>query len=656
MLNWRVAQKRIIHPMTMQKYAPLVGLFTFVTLALFSQGSLRQTSLSTPLFNISNEDTPILALPAIDLNRVKQEDESNGVPRIAVATKTAIGLHDGGQWTDLPNGDRLWRLQLQSENGLALMALYEDFYLPKGAVLFMYSPDEKQVLGPYTAADNPKSGRFMTGLIQGKEAIIEYRAPAAVTEKGRFSIFRVDQVYDDGVLETGEGEVQGGQGRGFGTSNDCHSNVNCSVGSEHQQEKRGIVRIIVVVEEGLGICTGNLMNNAKKDGTPYILTGFHCMDGYTPLYDLWRFDFNYEAEGCETPGTEPGAQALTGSVFRAGRRENDFLLLELIDTIPVDYNAYFLGWDSQPSAPDTSYIIHHPNSDIKKFAASYEQSEVFSGSIDWNNGVTTPRNHHLDVNYSVGSFEVGSSGSALLDKDGLVIGQLNGGPLVESCEDTRGWFGRLSLSWTGGGTSSSSLKDWLDPDGIAPDTIHGMENPKAVVVNGYVYTPDDFGVGNVILGLSHEDELYLTTTDTNGYYNFPAVDAGKTYNLIPTKIDNPVNGVSILDIIEIRRHILGLATLDSPYKYVAADVDKNKMVTTLDIILIQRLTLGLSEQLPGVASWQFIPDDFQFQNEQMPFTVDIPAAYILTNAEGKFELNFIGIKSGDVNLTADPQE
>ncbi len=70
MLNWCVAQKRIIHPMTMQKYAPLVGLFTFVTLALFSQGSLRQTSLSTPLFNISNEDTPIFALPAIDLDRV----------------------------------------------------------------------------------------------------------------------------------------------------------------------------------------------------------------------------------------------------------------------------------------------------------------------------------------------------------------------------------------------------------------------------------------------------------------------------------------------------------------------------------------------------------------------------------------------------------
>lgn len=642
--------------MKMLKCAPLVGLFTFVAMTLFSQINLRPTGLQASFSNNSSENIPVLRLPAIDLDRVKKEDETNGVPRIAVPSKVSVGLREGGQWTNLPNGDRLWQIQLQSDNGLALMALYEDFHLPKGASLFMYSPDGKQVIGPYSAADNSKSGRFMTGLIQGKTAIVEYRVPAAVAEEGSFTLFRVDQVYDDAALTSAEGEVQGGQGRGFGTSNDCHSNVNCAVGSQHQQEKRGVVRIIVVVEEGLGICTGNLLNNTKKDGTPYILTGFHCMDGYTPLYELWRFDFNYESVGCETPGTEPGAQALTGSMFRAGRRENDFLLLELIDTIPVDYNAYYLGWDRQPSAPDTTYIIHHPNSDIKKFAASYEPSSVFSGSIDWNNGVTTPRNHHLTVDYSVGSFEVGSSGSALLDEEGLVIGQLNGGPVVESCEDTRGWFGRVSLSWTGGGTASSSLKDWLDPEEIGSDTIHGMENPNAVVVNGYVYTADDFGVGNVILGLSQGDELYLTTTDTNGYYSFPAVDAGKTYDLIPTKIDNPVNGVSILDIIEIRRHILGLATLDNPYKYVAADVDKNKMVTTLDIIFIQRLTLGLTEQLPAVASWQFIPEDFQFQNEQMPFTQDIPAAYTLTNAQGKFELNFIGIKSGDVNLTADPQE
>ncbi|MEZ5044815.1 MAG: hypothetical protein R2828_33265 [Saprospiraceae bacterium] len=634
----------------------------FVCLICLSQTLVSQSNKQAlppsfePALQSFFEPAITLPLPAIDLVRIRKENEAYPGNRIASPSRIDVGLQRGGSWTQLPNGDRVWRIHLQSVNGLATMAFYENFYLPPGAALYMYSLDKTQLLGPYTAKDNPKGKRFMTGLIQGQDALIEYVEPAVVGGQGHFDLFRVDQVFDPEGLKTLSGQVQGGSGPGFGSSNACHANINCPLGSTLQKEKRGIVRIMVVVEEGIGICSGNLMNNTRKDGTPYILSGFHCMDGYTPLYDLWRFDFNYESPNCDNPISDPGAYVLTGSVFRAGRQESDFLLLELMDTIPPAFNAYFLGWDRQPSAPDTSYIIHHPNADIKKVAASYQPVTVLSTTINWNNGVTTPRNHHYDVRYSIGSFEVGSSGSALLDEEGLVIGQLNGGQADAQCESTRGWFGRLNLSWTGASTDATSLKSWLDPDGLEPDTLHGMENPQAAFVSGHVYNPEDFGVAGVILSLSYEDQLILTSTDTNGYYQFPPIPAGKSYDLIPTKIENLTNGVSTLDIIETRRHILNIAPFDSPFKFLAADVDHSGTITTLDLIYTQRLIIGLEENFPGVASWQFIPGDYVFQNAAMPLSEAIPAVYLLENAQGKYDLEFIGFKSGDVNLTADPRE
>lgn len=634
-----------------------LSIHLFLTANAQGNLTLQPAGLQKQYSSLFPSSLTSLSLPPLDYAAIQQEDQNSGMPRIAVPAKVQAGLENGGNWHVLPNGDLVWQLAIESKNGLGLMVLYEEFFLPKGASLFMYSPDGKQILGPYTHRDNPKNGRFMTGLIQGQNAIIEYRVPAAIKGQGIVQLFRVDQVYDPAALNPGEGTVAGGNSRGFDTSNDCHENINCDIGLAFQKQKRGIVRVIVVVEEGIGICSGNLLNNTRKDGTPYILTGFHCMDGFTPLYDMWRFDFNYETFGCDNPSAEPGAQALTGSVFRAGRQESDFLLLELTDTIPIDYNPYFLGWNSQSSEPDTSYCIHHPNADIKKIGVSYEPVDIINGSLNWNNGVTTPRNHHYEMIYSAGSFEVGSSGSALLDPEGLVIGQLNGGQVNENCVGTKGWFGRFNVSWEGGGTMETSLKYWLNPDTLAQDTIHGMENPNALFVSGYVYTEEDFGVANVLLGLGDGEDLYLATTDSTGYYEFLPISANKEYTLVPAKTSNSVNGVSVLDIIQVRRHILGLADLDSPYKIIAADVDSNGMVTTLDIIHMQRLTLGLVEELPGVPSWQFITEDYQFQNNNMPLSENFPIAYILAEtANGKFELNFIGVKSGDVNLTADPLE
>ena len=398
------------------------------------------------------------------MEKLKTEDNSNPGTRFAAPMPVDIGFKDG-EWQELPNGDRIWRVKIEVPNALGLLFFYDTFYLPPGSLLWMFSEDNSADKVQYQYKDNPPNGQFFTGVITGNSAWLEYYEPKANKGQGLFHLFRVDYVYQsDNFRQFNEFE--------FGASLDCQINVNCTQGEDWQEEKQGVCRIILVVEEGTGYCSGSLMNNTNRDKTPYILSAFHCQDGYTPLYDLWRFDFRYEAATCENPETEPAFNSIMGSTFRAGRRDNDFLLVEINDTIPDDIPVYFNGWSRSADPPLTSISIHHPRGDIQKISMENDPAIIFQAPINWNNGTVTPPNHHFRVSYDEGTFEIGSSGSPLLDPEGLVVGQLHGGNA--DCDNITAYFGRFRLSWIGGGFPENRLMDWLDPIGTAPDSLHGL--------------------------------------------------------------------------------------------------------------------------------------------------------------------------------------
>ena len=64
---------------------------------------------------IENNPLTPLVLPTLDLDAVMAEDERNGMPsRFAAPIPVNLSPQTHGQWLELPNGDRIWRLQLSS--------------------------------------------------------------------------------------------------------------------------------------------------------------------------------------------------------------------------------------------------------------------------------------------------------------------------------------------------------------------------------------------------------------------------------------------------------------------------------------------------------------------------------------------------------------
>jgi lysyl endopeptidase len=600
-------------------------------------------------------------LKSPDWQKVSREDIEGPGTRFSVPIEVNYDLESSGQWTDLPNGDRIWRLHVKSPGAMATAVFYDDFFIPQGAKLFMYSPDKSQKKGAYTWRNNRDTRRFWTGLIHGDEAIIEYYEPLAVKGLGSLHIFRVDHVYHKENF--GQQKSLTNQDFGFGASWDCHENANCPEGDGFRDQQRGICRIILVVEEGMGYCTGNLMNNSNRDATPYILTAYHCQDGYTPLWDMYRFDFEYESEGCANPDTEPQYKSILGAELRAGRQQSDFTLLELIPAIPANYNLYFIGWHVSQFAPANSTVFHHPVGDIKKVSWSTISAGIENNAIQWDNGVLTPPYYHYRVLFSGGStFQVGSSGAGLIDQHGLIVGQLNGG-LATCHPDTlsKGYFGHFTYAWQNGQTPETRLKDWLEPMEVEADSIHGMEQPggEAYTISGQILDQNGQGIRFAKVYIDNPTYgLLQFVTDENGQFEATEMPGQEEYTIAVVKDTNYVNGVTTADLIKVRKHILGVEYFDSPYKIISGDANLSNSVSTADIIRIQKRILAIQEGFGegGAPSWRFVPAGYTFPDPEDPFDPPFPQSGTLMLENDFLNVNFIGIKIGDANLSADPQE
>ena len=627
-------------------------LFLFFGICANAQEKLNEPPVLSKVgfSKILEEGTfPVETLTAPDLKKIEEEDKAYGnSPRFAAPILMNLNPQNAGKWIELENGDRIWLLKVKVPGSKGMAFLYDQFHLPQGARLSMFSEGFRETIGAYSAQNNRPGGKFFTGFLYAETALLEYYEPKSQRGQGRINISRVDFVYKD-ISQTASSFQQ----IGYGTSLECHKNINCPEGVSWQKEKRGICRIVMVFDEGTGFCTGNLLNNTQKDGTPYFITGFHCQDGFTPQYDLWRFDFQYEVPNCQNTVSEPNFNSLLGCTIIAGRRENDFLLLETHNLVPDNFNAYFLGWNRQTSPPTSSINIHHPVGDVKKIATLDNTGIIHSQSLDWNNGVITPANHHFEIDYSDGTFELGSSGSGLLDNEGLFRGQLHGG--FADCSSTTAFFGRLTLAWEGGGTSATRLRDWLDPLSIGVDSIHGRENILVGenVLSGRVLTETGGGVPGVKVQLSG-DINRMVETDANGLYAFNNLPSGVNLIIGFERGGSVQNGIRVSDLIEIRKHILRTQMLSSPYKILAADANGSGDVKVSDLIKFSRIILRTDIDFGSVPNWSFIPASYTFSNPANPFLDMLPDIFHINNFDASvLDLNFIGVKLGDVNDSVD---
>ncbi len=183
-----------------------------------------------------------------------------------------------------------------------------------------------------------------------------------------------------------------------------------------------------------------------------------------------------------------------------------------------------------------------------------------------------------------------------------------------------------------------TLNGLCDPDGEGQSRIAGMIDTD----NGQLVKNVE-----VIIESNQPEYPYSVMTDDLGTYMSHNHLNSFDYSVSAFNNSDHRAGVSTLDILYIQRHLLNIASLNSPYRYIAADVNNDEKVTAADIIDLRKLILEVYTAFPSNDSWRFV-DASQALTVANAF--DFREYIDITELNNDMtSMDWKGVKIGDVN-------
>ena len=481
--------------------------------ALLSSGSLLANA-PTPPADLSNDWMPLgknarIELPAIDATKARIDSNgswkdghplpyavSHGISKVGV--EAALG---SGEWSQLANGDWLWRMEVSAPGALSIDVGFSEFRLPSGAALWLVGEGKGNAVGPFTDADNAKSRQLWTQVVQGDVARIELRVPAPMRRFVKLELGHVQQAFRDILDANVFNNAKSGS---------CNVDVACEDGDVWREQINSVARYTFSSGGSSFLCTGQLIATTSESSdltSPIFSTAHHCISAESEANSMALY-WKYESPTCRVPGSAESGTSISpavslatqnGATLLASDTDSDFTLVQLNASVPTVANPFWNGWDRRDSlAPGGSVAIHHPSGHAKRISINTDplttgRNCIIEPGTQTSGGVTDTREdgtHWWVNNWETGTTEGGSSGGGLYDPaSGRLIGVLSGG-LAACGNQEYDCFGRLASAWEGDGTAVTRMRDWLDPG--SADVLflegHGLCDAPDVNLNSNAFT------------------------------------------------------------------------------------------------------------------------------------------------------------------------
>lgn len=163
---------------------------------------------------------------------------------------------------------------------------------------------------------------------------------------------------------------------------------------------------------------------------------------------------------------------------------------------------------------------------------------------------------------------------------------------------------------------------------------------------------------DVTVDVLSSDGFITTTAQTSdlGFFAFDGLPACDPTTIRPSRSDDWIAGIDIVDIVAIRRDLLGIESFSNPYQYLAGDANEDGSMDVQDIVSLTRLLLALDEELIPESNvpWRFVAGSYDFENPDWPFLdANVPDIISFANTDPTdINQGFIAYKLGDVNADA----
>jgi hypothetical protein len=314
----------------------------------------------------------IRKMPSFNKQVLLDEDAANkgvDIPfRFGKGFDVNITLSDGS-WTEVENG-RLWSMDFESEEAYSINFVFNDFYLPEGAELYITNKDETTLYGPVTSEQNTENGFFLTDLVEGDNVTIYLFEPSDKQEQAALTIKRVVHAYKNLFPNKLYGR--------YNSSGTCNNNIEDFPAWYLESDAVALI----LLQGGDELCSGSLLMTADQSFRPFILTAFHCIDinpinGSLSTAEIsgaanWMFKFQYK-RSTYTGNSQTSGITYNGAAFRAAWNNTDFALMEMNASPAGDARFSWLGWDRSGNTPTSGTGIHHPSGDIMKISFDNNQ-------------------------------------------------------------------------------------------------------------------------------------------------------------------------------------------------------------------------------------------------------------------------------------------
>jgi hypothetical protein len=322
-----------------------------------------------------------------------------------------------GAWETTSEGTRIWRMAIQSPASRGMRVEFDDFSAGEGNV---WVHDGTNMAGPYTGRGLFDDGHFWSAAVFSGSVIVEYE-PAPGTPRELEPPFTIRAISHQVRTALDAAAVT------KDPADFCERDASCY--ADWKSSMSSVAQISFVDNGDDVLCSGSLLSTRDNSFKPYLLTAGHCINNEAAARTVEAY-WTYQTPAC---GGTPPASSATSAKSTVGAHLMSFALpadgdysLVLLTDVPA--GTTFAGWDiGDPPMLTELTGIHHPSGSWKRISFGERVADA-TNDVE---GITTPANLFLQVQWLEGRVEHGSSGSPLFSAPGVVVGSLSYGPIAD---------------------------------------------------------------------------------------------------------------------------------------------------------------------------------------------------------------------------------
>ncbi len=257
--------------------------------------------------------------------------------------------------------------------------------------------------------------------------------------------------------------------------------------------------------------------------------------------------------------------------------------------------------------------------------------------------LTHADNNHVAIDeFNINSYDDCSAVSIAAQKMGDTIFHTD--YITFSCDDPDEVMVVLEVTNSRGQTNQCMVAVTLDKSNIS---CSSTSSNSTFELTGLVTYEDGMPASNTEVRFSNSSVM----TNAVGQYTIGEISEEEEVRILPFKNNDHDMGITTLDIILLQRHMLGITELESPYKIIAGDIDANGSINAIDLIELRKMILGQIDEFQYNTSFVFVPSDMKFRDPYDPWeNGDIFGKTVVISDQNE-EVDFMGIKVGDINNT-----